>query len=261
MTHKEQAPSPNQRTMSLECENFEHWFQSALGRQLLATERRAVRRMLEGVFGAHQLELGVSHRVPVGSLGHCGHRMLAIPTWADHMPAGVVVSNPEELPFPSDTLDVVIMHHTLDFATHPHQALREAHRVLRGGGHLIIIGFNPFSSWGLWRLLHRHKRPPWSGRFIGSRRLDDWLTLLDFGIESRAFQFFRPPLQSARLLHRLHFLERLMPRGFAVPAGAFYVVLAEKRVGAMIPLRPRWKRKNVVALPVANGAHRQRVDK
>ncbi len=232
--------------------DFEHWFQTPLGRQLLAAERSVVERYCEHGFGAHQLELAVSHRLPVGGLGNCAHRIIATRRWSQDMPSGVVVCDPEELPFASGTIDLVVMHHVLDFSPSPHQALRECHRVLKGSGHLIIVGFNPLSLWGVGKLLVRGRRAPWSGRFIRRSRLEDWLELLDLSVQMKAFQFFRPPVQSAPLLDRLRFLERWFSVGSGLPGGAFYILMAEKRVGARIRLAQQWRRKNVVGLPIAN---------
>ena len=47
----------------------------------------------------------------------------------------------EELPLEHNSCDVVVLHHALDFAQSPHQVLREAARILRPGGHLILLGF------------------------------------------------------------------------------------------------------------------------
>ena len=233
-------------------QDFEHWFQTPLGRQLLATERAQVERYCEGVFGVRHLELAISHRLPVSGLGNCAHRIIATRRWTQDMPSGILVCDPEELPFGSGTIDLVVLHHVLDFSPSPHQALRECHRVLKGSGHLVIVGFNPLSLWGLGKLISRGKKAPWSGRFIRRSRLEDWLELLDFSIQMRAFQFFRPPVQSVGLLHRLQFLERWFSLGSGLPGGAFYIVLAEKRVGARIKLATQWRRKNVVGLPIAN---------
>ena len=252
MSSKNHQKEQGHHPLKAEQQDFEHWFQTPLGRQLLAKERAMTEHYCEHAFGAHQLELTISHRLPVGAVGNCAHRILATRRWSPHMPSSVLVCDPEELPFSSGTIDLVIMHHVLDFSPSPHQALREAYRVLKGSGHLVIVGFNPWSLWGLGKLLTRGRRAPWSGRFISRSRLEDWLELLDFSVQMKSFQFFRPPLQSAGLLQRLKFLERIFSMGKGFPGGAFYILLAEKRVGARIRTVPQWRRKNVVGLPMAN---------
>ncbi len=54
-----------------------------------------------------------------------------------------------------DSIDLVFLPHTLEFSADPHQVLRETERVLIPEGRVIILGFNPLSSLGLWRLFRR----------------------------------------------------------------------------------------------------------
>ena len=62
---------------------------------------------------------------------------------------------PRYLPFASDALDVVLLPHTLERVAEPEQVLREAERVLRGEGHVLVLGFHPWGPWGLARLIRR----------------------------------------------------------------------------------------------------------
>ena len=64
-----------------------------------------------------------------------------------------------------------------------HQVLREVRRVLIAEGRVIIIGFNPYSLWGLWRLFGRWKGPSHGAAVFCLPRLSDWLTLMGFAVE------------------------------------------------------------------------------
>ncbi|QCF26185.1 class I SAM-dependent methyltransferase [Hydrocarboniclastica marina] len=233
------------------CEQLDGWFGAPLGTALIESERRAVAKITSDLFGFRQLEVGISPSFKVGSVGNFGHRFSSVGTWSNELGDGEVVCAPEELALPNDCIDLVILHHTLDFTSHPHQALREASRVLRGGGHMLIIGFNPVSLWGWRRLVAKRPTGPWRGRFLSRGRIEDWLEVLDFVVEEKQFGFYRPPLHSPRLINRLAALDRFCDR-HSVPGGAFYLMVAEKRVGARIRQRPAWIRKNVIAMPVAN---------
>lgn len=235
------------------CRQMADWFESPLGVALIASEREAVERAGNKLFGVRQLEVGISPGVAVGGLGNCGHRVASVGVWNSEVADGTVVCAPEELALPNDSIDLVILHHTLDFASHPHQALREASRVLRGGGHMIIVGFNPMSSWGFRRLMTKQPAGPWQGRFLSRKRIEDWLGVLGFVVEERQLGFHYPPFQNPGFRARFAALDRLGNRR-DIPGGAFYTMVAEKRVGARIRLRPLWHRKNVIAMPVANRA-------
>jgi SAM-dependent methyltransferase len=147
----------------------------------------------------------------------------------------------QALPILTDSVDVVVLAHTLEFEQDPHQVLREADRVLVPEGHVVILGFNPWSPWGLWHVLvSRWSRPPWSGQFRSLWRIKDWLALLGFDTTvSRGF-FFRPPLRHDGVMHRLKVMEKLGQR-FWPFAGAVYIIVAKKRVMRPTPIRPRWR--------------------
>ncbi len=162
---------------------------------------------------------------------------------------GWITARPAQLPIASDSVDAVLLVHTLDFLPDPHQILREVDRILIPGGRLMVTGFNPWSLWGLRRLMGRTS-PPWSGRFISQHRVIDWLSLLGFEIEKTTPLMFRPPLRQRGLMERLKFLESAGERWW--PAlGGVYVVKAVKLVSTITPVKPVWKFKRRI---LAGGA-------
>jgi len=62
-----------------------------------------------------------------------------------------------QLPFPSDSFDVVTFHQVLHFADNPGRAIAEANRVLRPGGRVVIADFAPHELEYL-RAEHEHRR-------------------------------------------------------------------------------------------------------
>jgi len=154
-----------------------------------------------------------------------------------------VVSDFDQLPIESDSVDVVVLHHVLDFSPNPHQVLKEVNRILIPRGHVIIVGFNPFSLFGLWKMLASlfTQSPHWRYSSIAKRRLFDWFKLLDLEKMKVTHTFFRPPCSSASLLRRLSFLEKAGSK-LAIPFGGAYVVLARKDVGAIIPIKAPWEK-------------------
>ena len=138
--------------------DLESWFQSALGRSLLASQRELIATAIQGFFGVIQAEIGVSHRVPVANSSNITHKFFVIPDWSVDLPSNVLVSESDELSLETGSVDLVILHHALDFTKDPHQTLREASRVLKSTGHLVIVGFNPTSFWGIRKLFNRGKQ-------------------------------------------------------------------------------------------------------
>ncbi|MEX2475565.1 class I SAM-dependent methyltransferase [Marinobacter sp.] len=229
-------------------DSFERWYQTPLGRALLADQRACVDHHLRPLTGARQLQVGISHRFPLASGADFAQKIITTPAWTPAIPEGVAVCDADELPFPGDSMDLVILHHTADFSPHPHQVLREASRVLRGDGSMLLIGFNPLSSWGVRRLMSRSHSGPWGGRFLFRGRMEDWLRLLDFSVEHSRSCFFRLPLQRPVAGKGMTLLEKACGNGI-LPVGAYYCILAKKRVCSRIPRRPVWRQQKVIPLP------------
>lgn len=221
------------------------WYASPLGSALEAAELGAVREALGTLFGFHLLLVAPPWQDSPLDASRISHRMVMA---ARGTPPGSFVGDPQHIPVTADTLDLMILPHTLEVVANPHEVLREVDRCLVPEGQVLILGFNPLGLWGLWRLLTGWRgQPPWNGRFIGAARVRDWLALLGFDTLRCGPVFFRPPSQALAPLHRLQCLDRLAGRGWPVPA-AGYMLLARKRVVGMTPVRPRWRpRRSVLA--------------
>ena len=88
------------------------------------------------------------------------------------------------LPLPNKSVDCLVLHHSLEAAPDPRQALREVSRVIAPGGRLILCAFNAFSAWGLRRLYGRLRTDALSElKFTNPLRLFDWLALLGFELD------------------------------------------------------------------------------
>ena len=223
------------------------WLQTPPGQCLLHWEQQQIDQAVTDVFGYHALQLGLpqleglrNNRMP--------HRWLAAES-ALHDP----VSPPAEsaalycdfdaLPFPSHSLDLVLLPHALELSRDPHLTLREVERVLVPEGRVMIFGFNPASMWGLRQRLGRARGAvgrddrralflPRAGEMLGYWRLRDWLRLLSFEVEGGRFGCFRPPCKSARWLERSAWMEGVGERWWPV-FGAAYFLMAVKRVRGM----------------------------
>ncbi|MCN4144869.1 MAG: class I SAM-dependent methyltransferase [Thiohalomonas sp.] len=63
-----------------------------------------------------------------------------------------VITGFDNLGIQNQSVDVVILAHTLEFEMNPQQILREVDRILVPEGKAVFLGFNPFSLWGLWHI-------------------------------------------------------------------------------------------------------------
>lgn len=240
-----------------------HWTGSVAGAYALQWEQQQIDLWVSDIFGYHALQLGLpdvaalqANRMPNRWVLHdvvhpeatAGQTLApAAPEGAPQTPGGTRVwAEFHALPFPSQSVDLVVMPHTLELTGDPHQTLREVDRVLRPEGRLLITGFNPASLWGLWRRSGRAGLPlgrpsgpvAWAGAsagagdWVGYWRLRDWLRLLSFEVEGGRFGCYVPPVSSARWLERTRWMEPMGDRWWPV-LGSVYAVMAVKRVRGM----------------------------
>ena len=220
-------------------EALNQWFESNMGKMVLEHEREVLQQVVEGLFGYYLLELGWLCDMPSYTQASSIRSFYRVSPC--HDAESQLVALPEAAPIAGDSVDAVVLPHTLDFALDPRQVLREVERMLIPEGRVVIVGFNPFSLWGLRRRLPGGSRGlPWQGHFISGRRLQDWLSLLGFDTEQRYSLLFRPPWKKAFLRQRFPRLDKLSQRYLSRFSGV-YVLVAVKRVSTLTPVGMRWK--------------------
>ncbi|MBB3104527.1 class I SAM-dependent methyltransferase [Azomonas macrocytogenes] len=226
------------------------WFEGPLGQQLLAQEREILARELKCCFGSYLVHYApfIDSPLELEQIGRCVR--IGPPL------SGVEIQCHEQAwPLGENVADAVILQHALDFSRSPHALLREAARSVRPGGHIFIIGINP---WSLWRL-----RSTFSfGAFhqatcIKPSRVGEWLNVLGFALEKRRYGCYCPPLSSLSWRAHLAWLESLGQR-IQMPTGGFYVLTVRKMMVGLRPLR-RDRREHMgqlIPLPVAKVSRR-----
>ncbi|PKM12084.1 MAG: methyltransferase type 11 [Gammaproteobacteria bacterium HGW-Gammaproteobacteria-3] len=147
--------------------------------------------------------------------------------WADAVKIQAKSCN---LPLQSESVDLILLPHLLEFDPYRFQTMREIERVLKPEGHLIIINFSPWSFWVRYQYLKKKKwADSWHGHFISKQRVLDWLKLLNFETRSAAsFSIEHSPSD-----HHGHF-----KAGYFSFFTAAYAIRAIKRRYTLIPLAP-----------------------
>lgn len=229
---------------------FQLWYTTALGSQLAESEKQLLDEYLPDLFGYFLVQCGCPEiRLEQEQGAWLKNSRVSTKFCLDYNINQWVSgqANLAQLPIKSDSLDIIVLPHVLDFSAEPHQVLREAERVLIAEGHVVILGFNPWSFWNLFRfVLFWTKQPPWNARFLACSRVMDWLALLGFDVVHRKGYFHQLPFQSSKNTNKIKWLEEL-GRRFWPNFGAGYVLVARKRVQTLTPIRPRWRtRRHVV---------------
>jgi SAM-dependent methyltransferase len=238
---------------------LDSWLQTPAGSYVRAWEQSRLDELTADIFGYNAVQIGTP-QIDALAASRMPHKWLADtvpqPTEVTGGRPVALTLDGTELPFASQSLDLVVLPHVLEYAAEPHQVLREVERVLIPEGQVIICGFNPASLWGL-----RHMR----GRLTGNRylpqaelismpRIKDWLKLLNMGVSHSHFGCYAPACRTEHWLARYAFMDRAGARWWPY-FGAVYMVQAIKRVKGMRLIGPAWSKKSAkapVAVPATN---------
>ena len=130
-----------------------NWFATDLGHSFQSTAAAELFRIVPRTYFSVALDLGPG---TVKCLQHLdtGLELRVNPTeQVDARPT--VIGEWEGLPLGRNSIDLIVLQHTLDFSIDPRQVLREAVEVLSAEGWIVICGFNPLGLWGMSRILFR----------------------------------------------------------------------------------------------------------
>ncbi|MFN2328906.1 MAG: class I SAM-dependent methyltransferase [Chromatocurvus sp.] len=234
-------------------QQLETWYARDAGERLFAEIRARSRPLLDTAFGYHILQLGplpgrslledsrIHHKIIAGASGLKG---VSLPCECD------------ELPLESDSIDIVVALHTLEFCENPHNCLREMQRVLTPNGHLLIVGFNPYSLKGVsQRLRGAMGNSLWrSRRPVSQYRLTDWLHLVGCKVERFDHLYPLPPWGSERFHGAAAALDAAFNR-HQLPIGSVYLAHAIKQVpNIRRPVQRLARRRPLIGLGVAKPA-------
>jgi SAM-dependent methyltransferase len=213
-----------------------HWLATPLGQHLLAQEQEHFDKAIADVFGYNALQLGLP------GVDFLRASRISLRLHVDPDASAELRADFRDLPIASNSTDLVVLPHALEFSADPHQILREAARILMPEAQLAVACFNPWSLWGLRRLFGSRSAYPWNGRFINLHRLKDWCALLGLEIIGGHMGCYVPPCGTTRWLGRLGFMEEAGDRWWPIAGGVYYLQ-AVKRVRGMRLIMPKWREK------------------
>lgn len=235
--------------------NLHLWLQSPLGRFVLEKEQQILDDTVANLFGFNALQVVLPTLDPLRA-SRIPHKLSLGET-----PGCSLYASAEAIPLASQSVDLVVLPHALEFSENPHAILREAHRILMPEGRLVVTAFNPNSLWGMAQWFNQRREFPWRGRFISVHRLRDWLALLDFDVAGGRFWAYAPPVKSQRWLQRFRFMEKMGDRWWGV-GGGVYMIEAIKRVQGVRLIIPRWQPGLAkVLVPASPTGHAHEVQK
>jgi SAM-dependent methyltransferase len=214
--------------------------------------REAVRRMWPELHGLRLL--GIGYPAPfLSAIGGDTERTIALMpaslgvlAWPSEGANLATLADEGELPFADFSLDRVLLIHALETTDQAGPLLKEAWRVLAGGGRLLIVAPN---RRGIWARLDR--TPFGSGRPYTTSQLSQLLRDELFTPVATGTALFVPPSRSRMVLRSARFWERVGTRWFPTFAGVV-MVEATKQIYAK-PVAARAPKRRLVYTPATAG--------
>lgn len=224
--------------------NLDNWNGKKFGQYLLESEDKLLADNCANIAGYRVMHLGlVGERCVLEPFNQL-HQFYIRPSSNDlAFDSSLVVADNEDLPLPSDVVDVAIVQHALDYSISPQSVLAETARVLAPGGQMILCVFNPIGPMGLlkWPMRLMAKRVEYDFLSLRKGRVFDWLSLLNcevIGVQNGAYNF---AIGGASCFSEHNSWQKICEK-VGSPLGNFYMIHAVKRVTGGISNRNRaWR--------------------
>lgn len=218
---------------------MELWYREAPGSLLLQYEQQQLAGLLAKIPGEQLLQIGGPSDLSLVKSSIIRRQFFLSPYFPARSHTLRLQASLEALPLQVESIDLTVLVHMLAFAKQPQQLLQEIYTALSPGGQLIILGFNPYSAWGLAKWRRGRRGFPWEGRFWPASKLRYWLRSIGYSIVVSKTLCFRPPAEHAKQWQKQLYLESL--GSVCLPwFGGIYLLLARKNTPGMTPLAEQW---------------------
>lgn len=215
-------------------------YQSEVGKGFFRDEKKLIDAALRHSFGLYLLQIGLTAWRPLLDNCRLSHKILVDEGIVDDLFDYHIIADLNYLPFQKDSIDMVLLPHTLETVEDPYHLLRQIDECLIAEGRLFITGFNPIGC-AIWRQkFGEHRQGFKQANLISPDRMIDWLKLLGYDIEwiRLSPSTFAPSSKPAGKL-ALKMGQWLSKIG--LETGNVYGILAKKRMSSPTPVGLNWR--------------------
>ncbi len=233
---------------------LQNWFKTPAGQALYDQENRLIDKELARLFGYYLVQIGCVFERSLLQTSRVKTKLVLNDQLRSDLADSLVIADLDFLPLRHDSVDVVVMPHSLESVPDPYHLVRQVDAMLIADGSLIITGFNRFGCSVLRSRLGSARQEFKQANLLSMHRVIDWLNLLGYDIQVAqhgSISCFNK--RSGRLSWFWSAVERFeqwLDR-VGLHLGNVYIVVAKKRVVTPKPVGLDWKLANW--LPVRKG--------
>ncbi len=231
--------------MAIDARDAAGFYASPLGRHTAGLLQRKLSRLWPHMAGLSVL--GIGHAGPCLHAWREQARCIAVSSaymgaapWPAGRPGLSCVAEAEALPFADLSFDRILLIHGLEQAENARRTLREAWRVLKDDGRLIVVVPN---RRGLWA--YAESTPFGHGQPYSEGQLARLLTSLLFQVEAQTTALYPPPFTAAPVLKLFELFERCGPL-LAPQFAGLAIAEASKNLHGVIPAGKRAPARRVL---------------
>lgn len=222
-----------------------HWALTPNGRAIFEQEKVLVDGAVKNLFGYYCVQLGAPTLKSVMLESRIQYKVLVASEFKEG--AGdphcyFVKADLDYLPIAKNSVDVVVLPHTLEIAADPYYLLRQVDAMLRPEGHMLITGFNPYGC--LVMRFRLFKKMPLfrEAQLERLNQIKMWLEVLGYDIQLQRYSTvtcFAQREQKTRRIALLEWVEKYLSK-LGLQFGNVYCLVAKKRVDSPTLVGAKW---------------------
>ena len=222
-----------------------NWYRQPLGQYIYLQECKELAQHLPQLSGTFSLQLGLEQQTDWLHTNNFRHQLTLAPT-VGLTPPPLICSLYTQLPVADESIDLMFLPHTLEATMAAQTVLAEAWRAVAAEGHLLILGFNPWSCWNFLHTLSGETIlfPPLK-RIYGLQKIRRWLLELGAKITVEKFFCSQLPSISTDAADKKNLAEKVMRH---LPAtNNLYLIMAQKQIIPFTPVEVNWRWENTLS--------------
>ena len=210
------------------------FYKTSLGNSFLNIEKKFIDDSIDDVFGFYAIQVGACSHDFLNS-NRIKNKFVVDKFSSD------IIAESYSLPLESDSVDLLVAPHILDFSIYPQDSLREIIRVIKPGGHLVITLFNYHSLFSIFNFFRSNYYKTINNKNTLSK-IKDWLNLLNVKIVSSKLGFFNLPVENKNIIDKFIFLEHVCQRWLPF-TGSIIMMHGVKTISSINLIKPSWSKK------------------